>query len=82
MILMKQRNGQLNAILEGEKLSVSLSASLSISLDDPQSGKKKTNIILMKQRNGQSNAILEGEKLSVSLSVSLADPHSAKKKRI
>ena len=75
MILMKQRNGQLNAILEGEKLSVSLSASLSISLDDPPSG-KKTNIILMKQRNGQSNAILEGEKLSVSLSVSLADPQS------
>ena len=75
MILMKQRNGQLNAILEGEKLSVSLSASLSISLDDPQSG-KKTNIILMKQRNGQSNAILEGEKLSVSLSISLADPQS------
>ena len=46
MILMKQRNGQLNAILEGEKLSVSLSASLSISLDDPQSA-KQTNVIII-----------------------------------
>ena len=82
MILMKQRNVQLNAILEGEKMSVSLSASLSISLDDPQSG-KKTNMILKKRRNGQSNAILEGEKLSVSmnasLSISLDDPQFGKK---
>jgi hypothetical protein len=70
---MKERNGQPNAIFEGEKLSASLSASLA----DPQSA-KQTNVILMKERNGQPNAIFEGEKLSVSLSVSLADPQSAK----
>ena len=78
---MKRRNGQPNAIFEGEKLSVSLSGSLSVSLDDPQSA-KKTNMILKKRRNGQSNAILEGEKLSVSLSASLSisldDPQSGK----
>ena len=47
---MKERNGQPNAIFEGEKLSVSLSASLSVSLADPQSA-KQTNAILMKERN-------------------------------
>ena len=67
---MKERNGQQNAIFEGEKLTVSLSASLSVSLADPQSA-KQTNVILMIERNGQSYAIFEGEKLSVSLSVSL-----------
>ena len=36
---MKERNGQSNAIFEGEKLSASLSASL----DDPQSAKKNEN---------------------------------------
>ena len=64
VILMKERNGQSNAIFQGGELSASLSASLA----DPQSA-KKTYVILIKQRNGQSNAILEGEKLSVSLSV-------------
>ena len=62
---MKERNGQPNAIFEGEKLS----ASLSVSLADPQSA-KQTNVIWMKERNGQPNAIFKGEKLSVSLSVS------------
>ena len=62
---MKERNGQSNAIFEGEKLS----GSLSVSLADPQSD-KKTNVILMKERNGQPNAIFEGYKLSVPLIVS------------
>ena len=62
---MKERNGQPNAIFEGEKLNVSLSASLA----DPQSA-KQTNEILMKERNGQPNAIFERGKLSVSLSLS------------
>ena len=53
VILMKQRNGQSNAIFEGAKLS----APLIISLADAQSA-KQTNVILMKQINGQSNAIL------------------------
>ena len=66
---MKERNEQPNAIFEGEKLSVSLSASLSVSLAHPQSA-KQTNVILMKERNGRPNAIFEGEKLSVSHSVS------------
>ena len=74
---MNERNGQPNTIFEGEKLSVSLSASQSVSLADPQSA-KQTNVILMKERNGQPNAIFEGDKLSGSLSVSLADPQSAK----
>ena len=43
---MKERNGQPNAIFEGEKLSVSLA--------DPQSA-KQTNVILMKERNVQPN---------------------------
>ena len=47
---MEERNEQPNAIFEGEKLSVSLSASLA----DPQSA-KQTNVILMKERNGQPN---------------------------
>ena len=51
---MKERNGQSIAIFEGEKMSVSLSASLSASLADPQSA-KQTNVILMKERNGQPN---------------------------
>ena len=54
VIFMKERNGQLNAIFEEEKLSVSLSASLGVSLADPQSD-KQTNVILMKERNGQPN---------------------------
>ena len=62
---MKERNGQPNAIFEGDKLSVPLR----VSLADPQSA-KQTNVILMKERNGQPNAIFEGEKLSVSLSAS------------
>ena len=70
---MKERNGQPNAIFEGEKLSASLSASLA----DPQSA-RQTNVILMKERNGQPNAIFEGDKLSESLTISLADPQSAK----
>ena len=74
---MKERNGQPNAIFEGEKLSASLSASHNVSLADPQSA-KQTNAILMKEKNEQPNAIFVGEKLSVSLSVSLADPQSAK----
>ena len=74
---MKERNGQPNAIFQGEKLS----ASLSVSLADPQSA-KQTNVILIKEINGQPNAILEGEKLSVSLSVSLADPQSAKRTNV
>ena len=73
---MKERNGQPNAIFEGEKLSTSLSASRNVSLADPQSA-KQTNAILMKEKNEQPNAIFVGEKLSVSLSVSLADPQSA-----
>ena len=64
---MKERNGQPNAIFEGDKLSVPLS----VSLADPQSAKQT-------KRNGQSNAIFEGEKMSVSLgasqSVSLRSP--------
>jgi hypothetical protein len=56
---MKERNGRPNAIFEGEKLS----ASLSVSLADPQSA-KQTNVIWMKERNGQPNAIFKGEKLS------------------
>ena len=74
---MNERNGQPNAIFEGEKLSASLSASQSVSLADPQSA-KQTNVILMKG-NGQPNAILEGDKLSVRLRVSHADAQSAKK---
>ena len=70
---MKERNGRPNAIFEGEKLS----ASLSVSLADPQSA-KQTNTTLMKERNGLPNAIFEGDKLSVPLRVSLADPRSAK----
>ena len=70
---MKERNGQPNAIFEGEKLSTSLSASRNVSLADPQSA-KQTNAILMKEKNEQPNAIFVGEKLSVSL----ADPQSAK----
>ena len=54
VILVNERNKQPNAIFEGEKLSVSLSASLSVSLADPQSA-KQTNVILMKERNGQPN---------------------------
>ena len=45
---MKDRNGKPNAIFEGEKMSVSLSASQSVSLADPQSA-KQTNVILMKE---------------------------------
>ena len=45
---MKERNGQSNAIFEGEKLS----ASLSVSLADPQSA-KQTNVILMKEMDNQ-----------------------------
>jgi len=74
---MKERNGQPNAIFEGEKLSVSPS----VSLADPQSA-KQTNVILMKERNGQPNGIFEGDNLSVSLSVSLADPQSAKQTNV
>ena len=74
---MKRRNGQSNAIFEGEKLSVSLS----VSLADPKSA-KQTNMILTKKRNGQPNAIFEGEKLSVPLSASLADPQSAKQTNV
>ena len=73
---MKERNEQSNAIFEGEKMSVSLSASQSASLDDPQSA-RQTNVILMKERNGPPNPIFKGDKLSVPLSVSLADPQSA-----
>ena len=39
--LMKERNGQPNAIFEGEKLIASLGASQSVSLADPQSAKRK-----------------------------------------
>ena len=70
---MKERNGQPNAIFEGEKLSVSLR----VSLADPQSA-EQTNVILMKERNGLPNAIFQGEKLSVSL----ADPQSAKQTNV
>ena len=66
---MKERNVQPNAIFEGEKRSVPLSASLSVSLADPQSA-KQTNVIWMIERNGHPNAIFKGEKLSVSLSAS------------
>ena len=62
---MKERNGQPNAIFEGEKLS----ASLSVSLADTQSA-KQTNVIWMKERNEQPNAIFKGKKLSVPLSAS------------
>ena len=76
---MKERNGQSNAIFQGGKLS----ASLSVSLADPQSA-KQTNVILINERNVQTIAIFEGENLSVSLnasmSVSLADPQSAKQR--
>ena len=51
---MKERNEQPNAIFGGGKLSVSLSASQSVSLADPQSA-KQTNVILMKERNGLPN---------------------------
>ena len=74
---MKERNGQPNAIFEGDKLSVSLS----VSLADPQSA-KETDVILMKERNGQPNEIFGGDKLSVPLSVSLADPQSAKQTNV
>ena len=47
---MKERNGRSNAIFEGEKMSIILSASLA----DPQSA-KQTNVILTKERNGQPN---------------------------
>jgi hypothetical protein len=40
--LINERNKQVNAIFEGEKLSASLA--------DPQSA-KQTNVILMKERN-------------------------------
>ena len=43
---MKERNGQSNAIFEGEKMSASLA--------DPQTA-KQTNVILMKERNVQPN---------------------------
>ena len=46
VILMKERNGQPNAIFEGDKLSVSL---LSVSLADPQSA-KQTDVILINER--------------------------------
>ena len=64
---MRERNGQTNAIFEGEKLS----ASLGVSLADLQSA-KQTNVILIneKKRNKQANAIFKGEKLSGSLSAS------------
>ena len=81
MIVMKERNGQPIAILEGEKLSVSLSASLNVSLANPQSA-KQTNVILMKETNGTPNPIFEGDKLSAPLSVSLADPKSAKQTNV
>ena len=74
---MKEKNGQPNAIFEGEKLSVSLS----VSLADPQSA-SQTNVILLKERNGQPNVIFEGYKLSVSFGVSLADPQSAKQTNV
>ena len=44
VILINERNGQPNAIFEGEKLSASLSASMSVSLADPQSA-KQTNVM-------------------------------------
>ena len=53
---MKKSKGHPTAIFEGEKLSVSLSASLNASLADHQSA-KQSHAILMKERNGQSNAI-------------------------
>ena len=75
---MKERNGQPNAIFEGDKLSVSLS----VSLADPQSAKQTNVPNLMTERNGQPNAIFEGEKLSASLSVSLAHLQSAKQTNV
>ena len=75
---MEERNGQPNAIFEGEKLSVSLS----VSLADPQSAKQTNAILVMKERNGRPNAIFEGDKLSASLSVSLADSQSAKQTNV
>ena len=42
---MKERNGQSNAIFEGDKLSVPLS----VSLADPQSA-KETDVILINER--------------------------------
>ena len=45
VILTKERNGQPNAIFEGDKLS----ASLSVSLADAQSA-KQTNVILINER--------------------------------
>ena len=46
---MKERNGQPNAIFEGDKLIGSLSASLSVSLADPQSA-KQTDVISINER--------------------------------
>ena len=86
---MEERNVQPNAIFEGEKLSVTLSASLA----DPQSA-KQTNVILMKERNGQPNEtniwitqrnILRGKSERITqrnTSNTLADPQSAKQTNV
>jgi len=65
LMKLKERNGQPNAVFEGDKLSVPPS----VSVADAQSA-KQTNTLLTKQRNGQSNAILQGAKLSATHSVS------------